>query len=126
MGKFIITKKYINIKQCKTLLINPNSYLYLFNDNDDIFIIRELDYNEFNNLIKTIGDNLLVLGYENYLNKKTFIITSILKFSEKLNNELDKLLEIINHTSCSEGLKKKLLKNPIEWKQIILQEENYL
>ena len=57
------------------------------------------------------------------------IVYKMLKYSKDIEDKLDPVINYCNHPDCPIKLREKILEEPeiIErWKQLVLQEENYL
>lgn len=128
MGK--IVKLVVEIDKLdyllKSSIDSKTCYLYL---DTTIFIIPDKSNNEVEDFLKKIGPKLIIVGESLAIPPPKVIVYRLLKYTGEIEDKLDPVINYCNHPDCPIKLREKILEEPenIErWKQLILQEENYL
>ena len=110
----------------KSSIDSKTCYLYL---DTTIFTIPDKSNNEVEDFLKEIGPKLIIVGRSMTVASNNIIVYKVLKYSKDIEDKLDPVINYCNHPDCPIKLREKILEEPenIErWKQLMLQEENYL
>lgn len=110
----------------KDSIDSKTSYLYL---DTTIFIIYDKSNSEVEDFLKKIGPKLIIVGKLLETPPPKVVVYRLLKYTKEINDKLEPVINYCNHPDCPIKLREKILEEPenIErWKQLMLQEENYL
>lgn len=110
----------------KSSIDSKTCYLYL---DTTIFTIPDKSNNEVEDFLKKIGPKLIIVGKSLTGPSNNIIVYKVLKYSKDIEDKLDPVINYCNHPDCPIKLREKILEEPENterWKQLVLQEENYL
>ena len=110
----------------KDSIDSKTSYLYL---DTTIFIIYDKSNSEVEDFLKKIGPKLIIIGKLLETPPPKVVVYRLLKYTKEIDDKLEPVINYCNHPDCPIKLREKILEEPenIErWKQLMLQEENYL
>lgn len=110
----------------KDSIDSKTSYLYL---DTTIFIIYDKSNSEVEDFLKNIGPKLIIIGKSLETPPPKVVVYRLLKYTKEIDDKLEPVINYCNHPDCPIKLREKILEEPenIErWKQLMLQEENYL
>lgn len=105
---------------------SKTSYLYL---DTTILIIYDKSNKEVEDFLKNIGPKLIIVGKSLKTPPPKVVVYRLLKYTKEVDDKLEPVINYCNHPDCPIKLRNKILEEPenIErWKQLMLQEENYL
>ena len=128
--KLVVELDKLNYLLKKSSIISDSKTCYLYLDTT-IFIINDKSINEVEDFLKKIGPKLIIVGKSLAIPipPPKVIVYRLLKYTKDIEDKLDIIINYCNHPDCPIKLREKILEEPenIErWKQLILQEENYL
>ena len=110
----------------KPSIDSKTCYLYL---DTTIFTIPDKSNSEVEYFLKEIGPKLIIVGRSMTVTSNNIIVYKMLKYSKDIEDKLDPVINYCNHPECPIKLREKILEEPENterWKQLVLQEENYL
>ena len=123
--KLVVELDKLNYLQ-KSIIDSKTSYLYL---DTTILIIYDKPNNEVEDFLKNIGPKLIIVGKLLNTPPPKVVVYRLLKYTKEVDDKLEPVINYCNHPDCPIKLREKILEEPenIErWKQLMLQEENYL
>lgn len=124
--KLVVELDKLNYLLKKSSIDSKTCYLYL---DTTIFIIPDKSNNEVEDFLKKIGPKLIIVGKSLAIPPPKVIVYKMLKYTKEIEDNLEPVVNYCNHPDCPIKLREKILEEPenIErWKQLMLQEENYL